>query len=256
MSIMVAPNGAYLTKNDHPALPTKMDEIVSCAAECFAEGANALHAHVRDISGNHSLDIGQYSELLSEMARVLPDMPVQIPTELGNRYTPSDQRRLLHTLQPAHASIALREQMADDDMPAARVTYFGARDQGTEVQHILYSPDELIRMEQLQDDGVIPKGVPKVLFVLGRYNDAKSSTPSMIDLFLKARSRPISWAVAAFGRSETECLVYAAQNGGAMRLGFENNRLNQDGTMAGTNAARVADLLHAIGRAKVGQKAS
>ncbi|UWQ94788.1 3-keto-5-aminohexanoate cleavage protein [Rhodobacteraceae bacterium M385] len=256
MSIIVAPNGAYLTKDDHPAIPTKMDEIVSCAAECFAEGADALHAHVRDISGNHSLDIGQYSELLSEMARVLPDMAVQISTALGNRYTPSDQRRLLYKLQPARASIALREQLADDDLPAARVTYFSARDQGTEVQHVLYSPGEVAELEKLQDDGVIPKGILRVLFVLGRDSGGKSSTPGSIDLFLSARRRPMSWAVAAFGRKETECLVAAAQKGGAMRLGFENNRLNQDGTMAGTNAARVADLFHAIGRAKVGQKAS
>lgn len=246
MKVMVAPNGANLTKVDHPALPVTIDETVACAAECFEAGADALHAHVRDDTGAHSLDVGRYRELLSEMRRVVPDMPVQITTELGNRFAPSDQRHLIFSLEPPHVSVALREQLADEDLPAARVTYFGARDQGTNVQHILYSPDEVAQLENLQEHGVIPKGPLNVLFVLGRYSDGVASQPEQIDAFLKAGNHPMSWMVAAFGQSETDCLVHAAKTGGAMRVGFENNRLNHDGAIAASNSARVADLLSTL----------
>ena len=45
---MVAPNGARKTKKDHPNLPISISEIVKEAVNCFNEGANAIHAHVRD----------------------------------------------------------------------------------------------------------------------------------------------------------------------------------------------------------------
>ena len=63
--IMVAPNGARKTKEDHPNLPITISEIVKEAVNCFHKGANAIHAHVRDKKGDHCLDVGLYRELLS-----------------------------------------------------------------------------------------------------------------------------------------------------------------------------------------------
>ena len=87
--IMVAPNGARRGKADHPALPVTIPEIVACAADCFAAGADGLHAHVRDGAGEHVLDAGLYAELMTELARTVPGMPVQITTEAVGRYTPA-----------------------------------------------------------------------------------------------------------------------------------------------------------------------
>ena len=46
--IMVAPNGARLTKADHPTLPVTIEETVAAALAARAAGADGLHAHVRD----------------------------------------------------------------------------------------------------------------------------------------------------------------------------------------------------------------
>ena len=64
--LMVAPNGARKSRKDHPNLPITISEIVQEAKNCFQKGANAIHAHVRDQEGNHSLDIGLYKELIKE----------------------------------------------------------------------------------------------------------------------------------------------------------------------------------------------
>jgi len=45
---MVAPNGARLTKKDHPAIPTTVSETIVTARRCFEAVAQALHLHVRD----------------------------------------------------------------------------------------------------------------------------------------------------------------------------------------------------------------
>lgn len=67
--LMVAPTGARRGKADHPALPVSIPEIVATAVACFAAGARAIHAHVRDAGGLHSLDPGLYRELLAELHR-------------------------------------------------------------------------------------------------------------------------------------------------------------------------------------------
>src|SRR6056297_115115 len=113
--IMVAPNGARLTKADHPGLPMTIEETVQEAESCYEAGATGLHAHLRDAGGAHVLDAGLYRELLSEMARRVPGMAVQVTTEAVARYMPFEQRDLIMQLAPGLTSIALREMWRDPD---------------------------------------------------------------------------------------------------------------------------------------------
>ena len=54
--IMVAPNGARKTKADHPALPITPAELAATASACLEAGAAAIHLHVRDRDGGHTLE--------------------------------------------------------------------------------------------------------------------------------------------------------------------------------------------------------
>jgi uncharacterized protein (DUF849 family) len=89
--LMVAPTGVRRGKADHPALPVTIAEIVETAVVCHAAGAAAIHAHVRDADGLHSLDPGLYSELLAQLADSVPAVLVQVTTESGGRFSPADQ---------------------------------------------------------------------------------------------------------------------------------------------------------------------
>ena len=60
--IIVAPNGARRTRDDHPALPVTIEQTVETAVACRQAGAGAIHLHVRDEKGRHSLDPGLYTE--------------------------------------------------------------------------------------------------------------------------------------------------------------------------------------------------
>lgn len=245
--IMVAPNGGRNTKADHPAIPISVAETVACALECRDAGADALHAHVRDADGKHVLDAGLYKELLSECARTVPDLQIQITTEALGLYSPEQQRQLVRDVRPERVSIALREQDPEADPATARRFYHGAAEAGIEVQHILYNPKDRQRLENLQDTGIIPDSTQRVLFVLGRYSDGLPSDPANIGAFLNAGTRDVRWMVCAFGQAETACLAAAYQQGGEMRIGFENNMLNPDGRPAATNAERVQSLVSALG---------
>ena len=95
---MVAPNGARRGKADHPALPITIDDIVATATACHSAGADALHLHVRDEQGAHSLDAGRYLETLAALSSALPDMPVQITTEAAGVFDVATQMKCLQVV--------------------------------------------------------------------------------------------------------------------------------------------------------------
>jgi uncharacterized protein (DUF849 family) len=243
---MVAPNGARLSKQDHPALPVTIPEIVATAVACQKAGADGLHAHVRDKDGAHVLDAGLYAELLSELARAAPGLYVQITTEAAGRYSPADQRALVDTLRPYAVSIALREITAEPDGGITAGFFAACAEAGTEVQHILYDTDDVRMLARLVTEGIVPDEDLAVLHVLGRYSQGQTSDPSAIPTLLasqKAAGLTPDWALCAFGPTETECLLSALQGGGKARIGFENNMRNRDGSIAADNAERVGNLL-------------
>lgn len=247
--IMLAPNGARLGKADHPALPVTVAETVAAALAACEAGAQALHAHVRDAEGRHVLDAGLYRELIAEMSRAVPAMPVQITTEAVGRYTPNEQQRVVRDVMPEGVSVALREMwpLAGPDRQAAGF-YAWANETGIAVQHILYAPQDVSRLLALAAAGDVP-GPLQMLFVLGRYATPSEGRPEDLQGFLDAAAEMpegSEWAVCAFGRPEQACLLAAARRGGRMRIGFENNLLRPDGSTARDNAEQVMALRRAL----------
>ncbi|MCA0940215.1 3-keto-5-aminohexanoate cleavage protein [Salipiger pacificus] len=247
--IMLAPNGARRTRADHPALPETIPQIVAAATAAHHAGAEALHAHVRDAEARHVLDAGLYRELVAEMARALPTMPVQITTEAVGLYSPAEQRALVRELRPEGVSVALREMWPDPGPdPEAGRFYAETEDAGIALQHILYAPDQVSRLASLWSEGLLP-APRQVLFVLGRYAPPTLARPEELDGFLTAaRALPenVQWAACAFGRTEEACLLRAAELDGGMRIGFENNIERPDGSSAEDNAGQVAALVHVL----------
>ena len=246
---MLAPNGARRMKTDHPAVPITIAETVATAKASYEAGAEALHAHVRDSHGNHSLDAGLYRELIREMAVSVPDMPVQITTESVGRFGPDAQREVVRSVKPEGVSVALREMWPEPGHdPDAELFYAWAADHGVAVQHILYTPQDAGRLVELVSKKKLPPG-PQCLFVLGAYHPSKTGYPGDLRDFLKAivhLDRPADWAVCAFGPAEIDCLVEAHRMGGKVRIGFENNLNQECGKLADDNASQVVKLISAL----------
>lgn len=246
--IMVAPNGARRTRNDHPALPMTASELAETAADCLAQGAAAMHVHVRDETGAHVLDADRYTQALDAIrGRTNGAMLVQVTTEAVGRYSPLEQMQLVRTLRPAAISIALREILRAGE-PEASAFFASTARQGIGVQHILYDEADLDKFAELHrrgDFGDVPQ--PRLLFVLGRYAHDQESRPEDLDVFLAGLERhrlatSAVWSVCAFGRGETAALQAAIERGGHVRVGFENSLWNAGGGVARDNAERVAAI--------------
>lgn len=247
--IMVAPTGARRTKNDHAELPITIPEIVSTAEACHGAGADGIHLHVRDRSGDHVLDCGLYLEVLSELKQTVPAMQFQITTEAVGRYTPEEQRRLVRQVEPAAVSISIKEMLSDGDAKAAQDFYGWCRDSGIAVQHILYGDEDLKHLNTLLNNGLSADHPTQVIFVLGRYAHNEESRPDDLKPYmtwLSAVEWEIDWAVCAFGPSETDRLLEAHKQGGKIRVGFENSLWNRDGSLARDNAERVSEVTGSI----------
>ncbi len=243
--LMVAPNGARRTKADHPALPLSPREIAAEAKAAMAAGAVAIHLHVRDAAGAHSLDAERYREALAALRAAVGDgMIAQITTEAAGRFTPREQMACVRALVPGAVSLALRELAPDDGKETlARAGAFFRRvaQAGVSAQFILYSPDDVRRFVRLREEGVVPFARPFLLMVLGRHAADGESAPEELDAYVEALGGAAAeWAVCAFGRREAEIALHAARLGGHARIGFENNLHLPDGSLAPDNAALVA----------------
>lgn len=245
--LMVAPNGARKSKVDHPALPVTAEDLAATARACAQAGANAIHVHVRDADGQHTLDAGRYAEAIAAIGAAAPGMRIQITTEAVGIFDVAAQIDCLARVRAPEASIALREIERRPERLAE--AYRVAEEAGTEVQHILYAPDDLTRLMDHLDAGTIPASFNRVLFVLGRYSEGQRSAPEDLDPFLATLGQlPLDWSVCAFGAREQECLLYALRRGGNVRIGFENNTIAPNGTPFADNAAAVAALVASAAR--------
>ncbi|MBQ8105308.1 MAG: 3-keto-5-aminohexanoate cleavage protein [Afipia sp.] len=253
LTIMVAPNGARKGHAEHHNLPLTAEAIAADALACKTAGAQAVHMHVRDADGRHTLDASRYLAATEAVRRLVgPEFVIQITTEAVGMFRPDEQIAVVRAVRPEAVSIATKELIPDASAEAAAADlYRWAHEQKIAVQHIVYAANEFDHLLDLMKRGIIPGRRHSVIFPLGRYAVAQESDPAELAPFVaKVRdnggTERFDWWVCAFGASETASLVAAAAMGGHCRIGFENSFMNADGSRADSNAERVQDLQAAL----------
>ena len=243
--VMAAPTGARRGKDAHPNLPITTQEIASETMACRSSGAHALHLHVRDEDGRHSLDPGLYREALQEIERAVPGFPVQVTTESASRFDVETQLNCLRDVSAQAASISVREMARDPEL-APRV-YALCADRGIHVQHILYTLEDWHKLQVWRASGIVHQNQTDVIVVLGQYAPARYTKVQDLDAVARIiDGAPGRCMVCAFGPNEHRVLLAAAARGCDLRIGFENNIHAEDGTLASSNAAQVAHLVSAL----------
>ena len=239
--IAVAPNGARKTQLDHPRLPISPKELAYTAAACRDAGACMLHLHVRDEKLGHSLDAERYKDAIRTIRRqVGKEFIIQITTEAVGIYTREQQIQTVHEVRPEAVSLAIREisPAGVDEKVSAEFFSFLQRER-IAPQYILYDKQDILHFNTLLERGIIPNENISVLLVLGRYTENQQSDTADINPLLPFLTDVQHWSLCAFGASEAECMYEAMQLGGHCRVGFENNLLLADASLASDNTALV-----------------
>jgi len=251
--ITAAPNGAYKTHAQHATVPLTAPALAATARACLDAGAAMLHMHVRTPDGAHSLDAAAYLEATAAVRRAVgQELVIQITTEAAGVYAPPAQMAVVRVVRPEAVSVALRELHTPEVDERTLGGFFAwLLDADIMTQVILYDEADLALWQTLRARDVIPDGPWFLLFVLGRYTAGQTSSPTDLLPFLQAHDNAYPWAMCAFGAQEHACAAAAAALGGHARVGFENNLLLKDGTLAPDNAALVrqaAEAARVIGR--------
>ncbi len=246
IAIIVAPNGARKTKQDHAQLPMNTEEMVAEAKACQTVGATMIHLHARDAQGRHSLELDDNLEIYHAVKAAVGDsMIVQLTTEAVGMYSPQQQMALVKAVKPEAASFALRELIPDEQSEEQGFVFFDwVAAQGILSQIILYDQADIERYFTLRERGVLPKHNQHALVVLGRYHETQQSSPwDLRALYLERFiEENVRCAVCAFGTREQDCLIHAMLLGLDVRVGFENNHLSSNGQLAKNNAEQVQRL--------------
>ena len=240
--VMCAPNGARKGSTDHPAVPITPAEIAGCAEEVLDQGVSVLHLHVRDEKGAHSLDPERYRAAIGAIRdRVGDALVLQVTTEAVGLYTREEQMASVRELRPEAVSLALRELVPSSAEEQEAASFFAWLErERIWPQYILYTPEEVQRFDELRRRGLFSSERPFVLLVLGRYSDASEGSLDELDAMLEAADcTAFPWAVCCFGSQEHAAARVATARGGHVRIGFENNLILSDGSVARDNAALI-----------------
>jgi len=247
--IMCAPNGARRGHQDHAALPLTPAELALEARKLVEAGVSVLHLHVRDSQGRHSLDAGHYRVAIEAIRKAVGnDLLIQVTTESVGIYDRQQQMNLVRELRPEAVSLALAELCPDSaaEQEAGRFYRF-LRDEGIWPQHILYTPAQVQRFNDLQAKGLFAEQRSWCLLVLGSYTDQRDGSQSELEQQLAVlETDQVAWSVCCFGAWEQQAALQACRLGGHVRLGFENNLVRADGSPALDNAQLVEDFCGAV----------
>lgn len=255
LCIMVAPNGARRTKADHPALPILPKELGATARACQDAGAGAIHLHVRDEDDRHSLDPERYRAAIAAVEAAAPGMAVQVTTEAAGRFELGVQMASVAALNPACLSMSLSELLREGRDVADRFLLRVA-DTGNAIQFILYDPHEIHLFAALWREGALHlRAAPRIIVAVGRYVAHQNADLSQYEALhgaLKAErlTDEAVWMSCAFGTGEMACLARTIDDGGHVRVGFENAIVDSTGRPVQDNAERVmqvAELARARG---------
>jgi 3-keto-5-aminohexanoate cleavage enzyme len=246
--IMCAPNGARRGYEDHTALPLTSAELAREARSLVEAGVCVLHLHVRDAHGRHSLDAGHYRDAIKAIQNSVGEaLLIQVTTESVGIYDRHQQMAMVRELRPEAVSLALRELCpgSSAEREAGRF-YEHLKREEIWAQHILYSPEDVLRFHDLHQRGLFAEERPWCLLVLGSYVDQRDGSLSeFVQMTSPLQTDSVCWSVCCFGPWEQQACVMAWERGGHVRLGFENNLVRADGSLARDNAQLVRDFITA-----------
>jgi uncharacterized protein (DUF849 family) len=211
-------------------------------------GATAIHLHVRDSSGDHTLDADAYRRAIDAIREATEGrMVIQITTEACGIFSPEQQMAAVRDVRPEAASVAIRELIPPGSQLGNVARFFEwAYEHGVGLQFVIYDHADLLHAVFLTESGVIPNAFPHVLLVLGRYSKAQRSDPRDLAGLLRVLPAKWPWTLCAFGAEELQCMEAAIAAGGNCRVGFENNLQRPDGQTARCNAELVQGIRQSI----------
>ena len=227
--VTVAPTGAETSKDDVPALPTTLDELVETAVRCERAGAALIHLHVRDAEHRPTLDRALLRETVVAV-RESADLVVQLSTG-GSVHDPLDTRLTVLDVEPDSCSLTCGTTNFGDEVflnPWPFIVELYQQTQAREVvpEFELFDLGHVHALRRLLDEHGLPfGGRVHVDVVLGVPGGMPGTPAALLGALAMLPPQVTSWSATGVGRAHLPVAATALATGGHLRVGMEDNLL-------------------------------
>ena len=234
--------GAEVTKEQNPAVPYTIEEIVREAKSAYDAGASIIHLHVRGYDGTPTQDTGRFQDAIAGMLEVRPDVIIQPST--GGAVGMTDAERL------ASIEVTPTPEMATLDCGTLN---FGGDEIFVNTENTIINFAKIMKEKGIKPEiEVFDKGMIDIALRLDRkgllvhplhfdFVLGVQMSATLRDLAFMVGSIPpgSTWTACGIGRHNFEIAAGAIIMGGHVRVGFEDSLYLAKGVLAKSNGEMV-----------------
>ncbi|HSK25295.1 MAG TPA: 3-keto-5-aminohexanoate cleavage protein [Jiangellales bacterium] len=241
--ITVAPTGAESRKEDVPALPTTLDELVDTAIACELAGAALVHVHIRDDEHRPTLDLGRLRETVAAL-RDRTAMVVQLSTG-GSVHDPYEDRLRVLDAEPDSCSLTMGTVNFGDDVfmnpwPFVVELYQRSIEREVVPEFELFDLGHVAALHRLLDQYGLPYGGRVHCdLVMGVPGGMPGTTAALVAAVQALPDAVTSWSATGIGRTSLAVAMAALSAGGHLRVGMEDTVTYAKGRPVRDNAELV-----------------
>ena len=246
--------GAEVTKQQDPAVPYTVEEIVREAKSAYDAGAAVVHLHVRRDDGTPTQDRERFRVSMEAIRAEIPDV-ILIPSTGGAVGMTAEERLQPTELFPEMATFDcgtcnFGDEIFDNTMPMMRA--FGKRmlENRIKPEYECFEMGHLAAVLKMAEKGEVPGAPMHFNFVLG-VPGCTPATVGNLDWMVRQIPAGSTWTVTGIGRYAFPMAAAGIVMGGHVRVGFEDNVYLSRGVLAGSNGelvAKVVRLAKELGR--------
>lgn len=246
--------GAEVTKEQNPAVPYTVEELVREAKAAADAGAAIIHVHVREDDGTPTQSKERFKECMDAIRKACPDV-IMIPSTGGAVGMTAEERLQPTELDPEMATLDcgtcnFGDDVFENTMPMMRA--FGKRmmERNIKPEYECFEMGHLDTVVNMARKGQVLGAPMQFNFVLG----VPGCTPATVDnLCWLVNKIPAgsTWTVTGIGRHAFPMAAAGIAMGGNVRVGFEDNLYLSRGVLAKSNGelvAKVVRLAKELGR--------
>ena len=235
--------------------PLTPEEIAADVAACAKAGASMVHLHVRDLTGEQTFDMTQFSRTL-DLIREQSDIVIQGST--GGLSTLSLEDRSVCLSEPRvevaslnMGSVNYGESVYINTLPEIRYWAGRMREEKVVPEMEIFDLSMVETCSKLADEGVLDRPM-SYNFCLGKGTASNlSDTPRNLQ-FMTALMEPDGhWGLNNDSMKDLHFLGLAiAMGASVVRVGFEDSFYYEEGKTAPTNAflvEKLVELVRALG---------
>ena len=236
--------GAEVTKEQNPAVPYTVEEIVKEAKSAVDAGAAIVHLHVREDDGTPTQSRDRFQECEEAIYKACPNV-ILIPSTGGAVGMTPDERLQSTDTTPIPEMATLDcgtcnfgDEIFDNTMPTMRA--FGKRmmERGIKPEYECFEMGHLDTILTMARKGEVPGAPMQFNFVLGVPGCTPATVPNLCWLVNNIPAGS-TWTCTGIGRHAFTLAAPTIVMGGNVRVGFEDNLYLERGVLAKSNGELV-----------------